>query len=294
VQEPEYAVTADGWPLALRHFAPAVEDGKVSSILVILPAMGAHSGIYARLAAHLAAQGHPVIAADPRGMGASGPAPKRGIDYGVTEHIEWDIPAILDWARDRYPGRPIVLGGHSLGGHLGAMFAAANPGQVQGLFLLTVSHVHYKNFSPLSLLLFGGFSAAARTLGYLPGHRIGWGSPIARGVVLDWAGWALTGRWRDSRGTDFGPLFGYVDLPMLSISFSDDTILSPKHAADRFTEFFPAAKLERWHFSPDDLAIDKAGHFDHLRGCPVLWDRIGDWLRNTMEQQPAAGSATGR
>jgi len=297
VREPEFVETADGWRLGLRHFAPQPANGGTDPAadrpaLVVLPAMGAHGGIYARMAAHLAALGYPVVVADPRGMGLSAPAPRRGIDYGVSEIIERDIPAILDWVRARHPGRPVVLGGHSLGGHLGAMYAAANPGQVQGLFLLTVSNVHYKNFAPPALVLFLGFSALARAMGYLPGHRVGWGSPIARQLVLDWAGWALSGRWRDSRGTDFGPLFDGVDLPVLSISFSDDLRLSPKHAADRFTAFFPAARLARWHLTPEELAVDKAGHFDHLRGCPVLWDRIGDWLRNTVEPQPAAQSGT--
>lgn len=293
VREPDFTETADGWRLALRHFAPATDAGGDHPVLVVLPAMGAHSGIYARMAAHLAAQGHPVVAADPRGVGASEPRPRRGLDYGVSAHLEHDIPAILDWVRARYPDRPVVLGGHSLGGHLGAMYAAANPDAVQGLFLLTVSNVHYRNFPLPALGLFLGFSALARIFGYLPGQRIGWGSPIARQVVLDWAGWALTGKWRDSRGTDFGPLFASLDLPVLSISFSDDLRLSPQHAADRFIDFFPAARLERWHLTPDELSVDKAGHFDHLRGCPVLWDRIGDWLRNPREPQPAAGTAIG-
>ncbi len=286
--EPEYVTTDDGWSLGVRCFEPA-ETGNTAEApaLILLPAMGAHGGIYLRMAAHLAGKGHPVAVTDPRGVGISEPAPKRGIDYGVSEHAERDIPAVLDWIRARHPGRRVVLGGHSLGGHLSAIYAARNAGSVDGLVFLTVSHVHYRNFSPLSLLVFAGFSGLSRLMGYLPGHRIGWGSPIARQVVLDWAGWGISGRWRDSRGEDMIPLFADLDLPLLSISFADDLRLSPKIAVDRFAELFPAADVHRWHLSPEELDVAKAGHFDHLRGCPVLWDRISNWLCTVPGAQPA-------
>jgi predicted alpha/beta hydrolase len=272
--------TADGAALAVTAFdAPAGAPSRPA--LLLFPAMGAPGRIYTGLASHLAARGSPAVVVDPRGSGNSRPQPARGIDFGVDTLLEHDWPVAVDWARARHPGRRLVLIGHSLGGMISAMYAGLAPDKVDGLVLLTASHVHWRNWGAGGvglLAVFVLFAALARALGYLPGQRLRWGSPIARQMVFDWAGWGISGRFRGTAGRDLDAAMARVTAPVLSISFADDTRLGPKRAVDRFSAGLGSANLTRWHVTPADLGRTRIGHFGHLRDCGVLWDRIDHWL----------------
>ncbi len=281
--------TGDGRELAATAFAPATDDPSRPTIL-IFPAMGAPARIYHGLAAHMAARGSPAAAIDPRGCGDSRPRPARGVDNGVDEFLRHDWPAAVSWAREREPDRPLVLIGHSFGGHLSAIYAGLNPGQAQALVLLTTSHVHYRKWGnlrgPLVWTNFALFILIARVMGYLPGHRLGWGSAIARQVILDWAGWGMSGRYRGSDGQDLDEALARVAAPVLSISFSDDTKFGPKDAVDGFCAKLSGAPLTRWHLAPGELGRDRIGHFGHLRDTATLWDRIDAWLEQQRHRSP--------
>jgi predicted alpha/beta hydrolase len=244
--------------------------------------MGAPARIYGEAAAALAASGCAAVTVDPRGIGQSGPAPSRRIDYGIDSFLEQDWPAVTDWTRQRYPGRPLVLLGHSLGGMVSALYAGLAPERVDGLVLLTTSHVHYRHWpAPIGWLVrcnFAAFAAVARLVGYFPGQRLGWGSPIARQVVIDWARWGTTGRYHSPSAGDTDSLLARVAMPVLSISFSDDRKFGPRRAVDGFCERLEAADLERWHLDPNDVGRQRVGHFGHLRDCPQFWQRVAEWL----------------
>ncbi|HJM50316.1 MAG TPA: alpha/beta fold hydrolase [Alphaproteobacteria bacterium] len=266
--------------MAVTAFEPSAKTDL--PVLLVFPAMGAPARIYGEAAAALAAEGCVAVTVDPRGVGQSGPAPSRRIDYGLDAFLERDWPAVTNWARERYPGRPLVLLGHSLGGMVSALYAGLAPEGVDGLVLLTTSHVHYRHWPrPVGWLVWGNFVAfatLARLLGYFPGQRLGWGSPIARQLVIDWARWGTTGRYRSPSGDDVDGLLARVALPVLSISFSDDRNFGPKRAVDGFCVRLRSAELTRWHLQPDEVGRQSVGHFGHLRDCPQLWWRIAEWL----------------
>ncbi|MCP4655467.1 MAG: alpha/beta fold hydrolase [bacterium] len=281
---------ADGRRLVVSLFQPPAE-GSDGVVILIFPAMGAPVRAYRRMADHLSARGHVVITADPRGVGASEPPPRRGLDYGVDVHLDLDWPAFFGWARERYSERPLVALGHSLGGQLSGLYAGLCPGELRALVLLTTGHVDHRNWGfPMAagaLAVYAGFAALARLLGYLPGHRLGWGSVVARQVVLDWARWGISGRFAGSDGRDFAPLLARVSIPVLSISFSDDRFLGPKRAVDDFCARMPGAEVTRWHLRPADIRLRRAGHFHHLKQGRMVWDRIDKWIR---EEIPSPGS----
>lgn len=264
----------------------AAAGGRSRPILLIFPAMGAPAKAYFGFAAHMAARGYPTIAVDPRGSGASPPRPSRRRDHGVDAHLDHDWPAVVAWARERHGDRPLVLIGHSFGGHLSSLYMGLNPGLVQALVLLATSDLNPRNWGfPGGLVVrlnFAVFALIARALGYLPGHRLGWGAPIARQVILDWAGWGLSARYRGSRGQDLDAALGQIGAPVLAISFHDDTRLGPKRAIDVFCARLSAAAITRWHLAPGDLGRERVGHFGHLKECEQLWDRIDAWLEETI------------
>ena len=107
----ERDVDAAGVILHTRRWEP---DGPVRAVVCLVHGLGEHSGRYGHVAARLTDAGYAVCAFDLRGHGASGG--KRG-DTRFAETFD-DIDRLLTDTADRFPGRPVFLYGHSLGGLL--------------------------------------------------------------------------------------------------------------------------------------------------------------------------------
>lgn len=115
-----WLVAGDGERLALRTWTPSASP---LGVVVIAHGLGEHSGRFGRVAAVLNDAGLAVVAADHRGHGNS--PGKRG-------HAEWsqllgDLARVVEHARAAWPGLPVLLYGHSLGGALVVRYAQRNP-----------------------------------------------------------------------------------------------------------------------------------------------------------------------
>ena len=104
----------DGLTLALMVVRP---EGAPRAIVQIAHGMCEHKERYAPFAEYLAARGCVCVINDHRGHGASVRSPEdRGYfyqngDWAMTE----DLHQITLWARERWPGIPLFLFGHSMG-----------------------------------------------------------------------------------------------------------------------------------------------------------------------------------
>lgn len=109
--------TDDGARLYAQCWQP---DGEVSGTICLVHGHGDHSGRYAHVAAALGEDGYATIAFDHRGHGkSSGP---RGHVPSYDAFMD-DVARLLDEAARRYPGRPRVLYGQSMGGNLAINYA---------------------------------------------------------------------------------------------------------------------------------------------------------------------------
>lgn len=275
-----------GWYLALRDFSAADSDA-TKPVILVFAAMGAPARAYRRLARWFAEHGYAIATMDTRGTGESTPTPKRGIDFGVSAHLYGDWPAAIAWARATYPNRKIVLLGHSIGGQLSSIYAGQHSEKIAALVLLTTTAVWWKAVPGIAhrlgaLVMFSVFAAVSRLLGWFPGQRFNWGLPLARQLVLDWARWGFTGRYTDTQRRNLDIALANVTAPVLSISFTDDLRLAPKAACDDFVRRMPKARLTRWHLTPEEIGLKEASHFTHLRGAPLLWQRIDSWITSVV------------
>lgn len=104
--------TAMGRRLPIRQWDPV--GGSPAAAVVLVHGMGEHSGRYMHVGAFLGNRQVAVFAYDQRGHGhAEG---KRG-HARYAELLE-DALAMLELARGRYPGVPLFLYGHSMGGNV--------------------------------------------------------------------------------------------------------------------------------------------------------------------------------
>lgn len=84
-------------------------------VLCIIHGIGEHAGRYQRMANYLEENNIAVISMDLRGHGVS--KGKRG-DAAPRTEVLADVDAMIEYAQEFYPGVPIVLMGHSMGGNI--------------------------------------------------------------------------------------------------------------------------------------------------------------------------------
>lgn len=91
-----------------------VEDPK--AVVCIVHGIAEYAGRYERVAQAFNARDIAVVSMDHRGHGLS--MNKRG-HCAPREDVLEDITEMIRYAQDRYPGKPIVIYGHSMGGNIG-------------------------------------------------------------------------------------------------------------------------------------------------------------------------------
>jgi predicted alpha/beta hydrolase len=289
VREPFTVACADGWALRGEIVVGAPPPVAVA---VVSHAMMVDRRTLDRprgrgLVSHLAAQGIACVWADLRGHGESGPRPEQGGDWGYNDLVEQDVPALVGFARARFPGLPLVCVGHSLFGHLSLAHLARHPdAAIDGLVLLAcnVSNPSWAE-RPLARLqkvaLIELMGLVTRAVGRLPARRIGYGSDDeARSYVRDFVRCARTLRWRARDGFDYWEALPRIERPLLALVGAGDRLMSPAADARALATRVPGAE-----FRIVD-AVDHMGLVLDERARPA-WDQVAAFIRSRA-------AATGR
>ncbi|HWM87649.1 MAG TPA: alpha/beta fold hydrolase [Kofleriaceae bacterium] len=271
-------VAADGARSEGRLFAPA---GAARAVALCLPAMGVEASYYDPFVRALAAGGVASLTVELRGNGSSSLRAGRGVDFGYRELVELDVGTALAAARERLPGPPIVLVGHSLGGHLAVLRAAMHPDEVAGIALIAAGTPYFRAYpgARQAYLLAGslalrGLSAA---LGYLPGRTVGFGGREARRLIAEWAHVARLGRFEFlGAPANLPAAMAAVRLPVLALSMAED-VLAPRNAVDHLAGMLPGAALTTRHTARGELG-DGIDHFRWVRRPERIAAIVTDWI----------------
>ncbi len=103
----------DETSLACRIWEPAAAGPPDAPVALLHHGVAYYGAAYARLGTFLARRGVPLCAFDARGHGRSD-GPRGELVSGHTMLL--DLHAVVTWLGRRFPGRPIVLIGESMGG----------------------------------------------------------------------------------------------------------------------------------------------------------------------------------
>jgi predicted alpha/beta hydrolase len=279
VEEALVYAASDGVTTRMGVF-PAREAS--APVLVCLPAMGVRASYYTPFARALSASGMHAVTSDMRGLGTSSLRPSRACDFGYEEMLTRDLPALLQRVRERFPGSPVHLLGHSLGGQLAMLHMAANPGVAAGLILVAACNLHYKGWPAPKRYGVLGFALLLRAigdvLGYVPAGRLGFAGTEARGVVIDWSNNCRTGNYTvKGSPTDYEHLLQQMAARVLCISFAADQLVPPR-AVENLLHKLQRSKTTHCHFRSDHPGLESIGHFDWVKRPAVLVETIARWV----------------
>ncbi|MFE1903027.1 alpha/beta fold hydrolase [Streptomyces gardneri] len=122
----------DGIAIHVHTWLP---EGDARGVVQIAHGMGEHAARYAPLAEHLTGLGFVVYAGDHRGHGLSMHAGAGHFGENGWNLLVEDIAALTRIARDRHPGVPVILLGHSMGSFAAQQYLLDHAALVDGVAL---------------------------------------------------------------------------------------------------------------------------------------------------------------
>jgi predicted alpha/beta hydrolase len=273
-------VTDDGYQLSAHTFgvAHAARAG-----VLIVPAMGVEQQYYASFAHWLAERGCFVATFDYRGIGHSRRGSLRGFEADVLTWARKDTAAALAFLRGRVGGRPLLWIGHSLGGQVLGLV----PGRehVTAMLTVTAGSGHWRDYVPrlrrfAPLLWYLVVPVSVALAGYFPGRLLRMIGDLPAGVMRQWRSWCLDPEYLfGALPSDVRATYAALNLPILSLSFTDDEFLSQRNI-ESLHRFYSGATVDMQRIAPKDIGAPRIGHFGFFRRRyeESLWPRAGQWL----------------
>lgn len=189
----------------------------------------------------LVGRGWRVVAFDFRGHGDSAPRAHEGASYSYDDLVALDMPAVHEFARSRMRRtKPLILVGHSLGGHVG--LAAQGIGATAFDGVVTVgANVWLRELEPsrarwlVKRATLAAVVAVCRRVGRFPARTLRIGSDDeSRAYFEDFERYARTGLWTSARGDDYLASLANVRAPVLQVVSEGDRIECVPESGARF------------------------------------------------------------
>jgi alpha-beta hydrolase superfamily lysophospholipase len=227
--------TGDGLDIQASEWKP---DGAAKAVVALVHGLGEHCQRYDHMARAFGAAGVGVVAFDLPGHGRSG-GPRGHSSYAVvTEQIDH----LLDEAKARFPGLPVFLYGHSLGGSLALNYLVVRKPPIKGAIVTSPGLATAKPLPALKLLLAKLMAGIAPSFTLPNDLELAGLSRDPEVVRLYQADPLVHDRVSARLGLDLieaGPRLieraKEITLPLLLLQGSADRLVSPE-ATDRFAK----------------------------------------------------------
>ena len=284
--------TADGWSLRADVLAPHPPDGGGRGVAVLAHAIMARRSEFDRprgagAARFLAARGWQVVVFDFRGHGDSLAAPRAGGRTGYDLLVEQDMPAACAFARSRAGPRPVVVVGHSLGGHVALAAQGSKRIDIDAIALLG-SCLWLRHLEPslsrwwLKRAALSAIGALSRLADRFPARALRLGSDDeTRECIEDVVRFARSGAWTSADGKiDYWASLAGVRIPVLQVVSEGDRFECPPESGIRFVagvggrrDIVRVARADDGGRPPSHMGLVTSGR------VPSVWKRIEEWMR---------------
>jgi predicted alpha/beta hydrolase len=270
----------DGTALVYRRYRAT---GAPRAAVIIPSAMGVAQKYYAQFAQWLARQGCEVVTFDYRGIGFSAPRSLRGYSMDIFKWARQDCAAMIDMVKARHPELPLYWIGHSLGGQLIGLIP--NRERIDRVITVATGTGYWlqntwRTKSVVWWLWFVVVPLALRVAGYFPGRRLRKVGDLPFGVMHQWRRWCLNREYVvGAEGEQVRAAYASVRTPILSLSFTDDEMMSAK-GIKSLHALYANAPIEYRRIAPREIGARHIGHFGFFRPQfeQTLWPLVPEWL----------------
>jgi predicted alpha/beta hydrolase len=271
----------DGYALAASVFEPLGE--RRSGTLLVNSATAVPRGFYRRFATFVSERGLRVVTYDYRGVGGSLEGAASACPATMQDWGRLDFAGAVDDVERLFPGEPVLVLGHSVGGQL--LGLADNATRLRRIVLVAAQDGYWKLWPrptryAMAALWVLFVPLATALCSELPAARFGFGENLPPGVAREWARWCRSPAFFvDPRGRPLELGFAALDAPLRAYDISDD-LMAPLGAVDRLLARYERAHPERVHVSPELLGARRVGHFGFFRPAVggALWPDLVGWL----------------
>lgn len=272
--------TDDGEHYSLLVIPP--KDKPLQKVILCLPAMGVPARKYLHLAESLCLEGFACAIFELRGIGSSSVRASRKSNFGYHEILNFDLPKAIEEIHRLYPGNPVYLLGHSLGGQLGLLFMSLHPQQISGLIGVATGTPYYKGWRFPHNIGIWGLSKVMRLvsfgIGHYPGRKLGFAGREARKLIKDWAFSVGSGNYRANGSTHhFEDKFKMLNQPALMLTIEDDH-LAPPSSIKNLGNKLEQSQVTYHHLTKDDFERDSLGHFNWMKEAEPITKKIMHWI----------------
>lgn len=236
--------TADG--ASLRAVVDDPPEGvALRGTCVLAHAMFARKTEFGRrdrkgLGASFVARGWRTIAFDFRGHGDSS-LPRGAGEWGYDDLVRFDLPAVVECARLRSSELPVVVVGHSLGGHVALAAQGTSAMAADGIVAIG-ANVWLRQLEPsrarwaAKLALGRVLQQAATRVGRLPARVLRMGSDDASGrFARDLLRFMQHGAWTSEDGRDdYLASLSRVTVPVCAVASDGDRVMCHPDCAAAF------------------------------------------------------------
>ncbi len=270
----------NGESIAVHVYEPATSP---RASVVIPCAMGVAQRYYSHFARWLATQGYLVVTFDYRGVGMSAPRSLRGFDVDIYGWARLDCAVVIDHAKERVPNVPLYWVGHSLGGQLLGLIP--NRDKIDRVMTIATGSGYWlENSWPTKRMVwwlwFVVVPITLRLVGYFPGKRLRKVGNLPKNVMAQWRRWCLSREYVvGAEGDQVRAAYASLRTPIVSVSFTDDEMMSPKGVRSLHA-LYVNAPIEYRQIAPRDIGVKRIGHFGFFRPQfeQTLWKMVTEWI----------------
>lgn len=261
--------------IAVQHWP----EKNTQQVVIMAPAMGVPQVYYQKFSQWLATQGRAVISFDYYGIGESKQVPLKQHQTTIREWAEWDAAAVIAFAQQHYPHAEIIWFAHSVSGQLFGMIP--NQQVVSRMITVATGSGYWREnapqLRPKAWVLWHLIAPVVVPLfGYFPGNKLGIIADLPGPVMRQWRQWCLHPEYLlGVEGEHNRQRYAAISTPILSLSFSDDELLSQRNIHAMHDAYINAPQ-QRVCVDPQQVGLERIGHFgffrEHIAGS--VWEEL--------------------
>jgi predicted alpha/beta hydrolase len=205
-----------------------------------------------------------VASFDYLGMGQSLSGALKDVDVSILDWARNDCASMVEALSNEVPDKPFYWLGHSLGGQV--LGLVKHRERITKVITIAAGSGYWLENSPQLkrrawFLWYLVAPVATWIFGYFPGKRLGLVGDLPKSVINQWRRWCLHPEYMVGvEGDSVRNAFASVTLPITSLSFTDDELMSEKNI-NSLHGFYTSSQKTMIRIAPADIGEKRIGHF---------------------------------